>query len=183
MSTKAFDFYIFERKDLNKFMKWAKESIYSTILRRFLETPELKNILLNRQFYRDRKDVYNKITEVMQSDSFTDCEEFDLFCGVSFWFWKEKVIIKLYGMNDLKDKKIPRYINDFEYWNNTDKPDNINYKEWRIRERFFDKTIDRLERLDYQPLDFLSRDRNMHLLKLSSYYKKQTTKITEEASK
>lgn len=177
MSTKAYDFYIFERKELNKFMKWAKESIYSTMLDRFLSTSELKNILLNRQFYRDRKDVYNKITNTMQSESFTDCEEFDLLCGVSFWFWKENVIVKLYGMNKFKETKIPRYLKNFEYWNNTDRPEEVEYKEWIKRERFFDKIIERLERVDYQPLDFLSRDRQMHLLKLYSYYKKLNKEI------
>ena len=175
MSTKAYDFYIFERKYLNRFMKWAKESIYSTMLDRFLSVSELKSILENRHFYRERKEVWNKITETIQSDSFTNCEEFDLMCGISFWFWKERIVVKLYGMSGLKQSKLPRYVKDFEYWNNTDKPDEIDYKEWKRREKFFNKTIDDLERLDYQPLDFLSRDRNLHLLKLSSYYTKQTS--------
>lgn len=179
MSTKAYDFYIFEKDKLTSFLKWSKKNIEELMLFEFLNNCKLKSLVIERDFEKER-DMMDKICKSMSSMSYGDDYDLDLSCGVSIWIWRDKVVIKLYGLKEFIRVKLPSYVKNFEYWNNTDRPDEINYKEWKRRERFFDKTIEKLERLDYSPFNFfteygrissMTKLRFLHKRYLSSYKK------------
>lgn len=63
-------------------------------------------------------------------------------CGLNLWFYGEHVYIMPIGENFITrdmDKRRPRWLEDFCYWNNTDEPDGVTYAEWQRRGATWDK--------------------------------------------
>ena len=165
MSTKAYNFFIMDKKKLNDYLLHAKNVMSICLIAHFRRHPELNRILKAKKFDEwDRfKEILPEITEAMQSQTYTKKDHLDLTCGLSIWLWNKYAVVKVYGFNGglANVMKQPKYVSDFHYQNSTDKPDEIDGREWGRRRRFFDKTIDNIPRISYQPYDFLSRD-NFH---------------------
>lgn len=176
MSIKAFDFYIMDKEKLPQFLKWCKKHIYETTYYHFLKTEELKELMNN--YITNHLETWNKITKTMQSTSYTDNEEFELTAAVSIWIWNKYAVVKLFGieLHWWENKKIPRYVSEFSYWDNTDKEESMLGREWGRRRRFFNHSIDDLERIEYRPLDFLGNGRVMAALHLRSFGIKKMNK-------
>lgn len=162
MSTKAYDFFIMDKKKLNDYLLHTKKVMSIFLIAHFRKYPELNRILTAKKFDEwDRfKEVLPEITKAMQSPTYTEKDHLDLTCGISIWLWNEYAVVKVYGFNGglANVMKQPKYVKDFHYQNSTDKPDEINGREWHRRRMFFDKTIDNIPRMNYVPYDFLSRD-------------------------
>ncbi len=155
MSTKAFDFYIFDKEKLVSFLNWSNKNILKIMGDRFIKNPKL-NQLLGEISFQERREILGEISKSMQSMAYGDDYDLDLSCGVSIWIWRKKVVVRLFGLREFLDTKRPSYVKNFEYWNNTDKPDEIDSREWARRENFFDKTLEKLPRMEFSPFNFLT---------------------------
>jgi hypothetical protein len=175
MSTKAFDFFIMDKEKLNSYLFYTKKVITLCLIARFNKHNELCRVFATKSPF-DSWDAFKKlipeVTRVMQSSTYTNNEELDLTAGVSIWLWKNMAVVKIYGFKGglASLMKQPRYVKDFSYWNNTDKPDEIDNKEWQRRERFFEKTIDTLPLISYVPYDFMSNNAYHHVFELRREY-------------
>lgn len=160
MSIKAYDVYIMDKKKLNDYLLHAKKVITLALIVHFRKHAELNEIIKGKNFeaFDKFKKLLPDITKTMQSTTYTDNEHLDLNCGVSVWLWNKYAVVKVYGFNGglANVMKQPKYVSDFHYQNQTDKPKEINGLEWYRRDRFFSETIDNIPRMSYVPYDFLS---------------------------
>jgi len=161
MSTKAYNFFIMDKKKLNDYLVHSKKVISVCLIAHFRRHSELNRIFKAKKYDEwDRfKEVLPDITKAMQSPTYTEKDHLDLTCGISIWLWNKYAVVKVYGFNGglANVMKQPKYVKDFHYQNSTDKPDEIDGREWGRRRRFFDKTIDNIPMMSYIPYDFLSR--------------------------
>jgi len=165
MSIKAYDFYIMNKKKLNDYLLFAKKIMGEFIIEHFRKHPDLNKIIAQRGIasWDSFKELLPEITRVMQSQSYTNKPYLDLTCGISIWIWNDYAVVKIFGFdygfaNSMAKLKQPRYVSDFHFQNSSDKPDEIDGREWGRRRRFFSKTIDNLPRMEYIPYPFLSRE-------------------------
>lgn len=163
MSTKAYDFFIMDKKKLNAYLLHAKKVMSVCLIAHFRKHPELNRIFKAKKFDEwDRfKEVLPEITKAMQSPIYTDKDYLDLTCGISVWLWKEYAVVKVYGFNGglANVMKQPKYVKDFHYQNSCHKPYEIDWIEWHRRQVFFNKnTINNIPKMSYIPYDFLSRN-------------------------
>lgn len=71
---------------------------------------------------------YNKTTEKTP---------WDIECGWSVRVTEDFSVLKPYGPQHFFDIEVPNYADDFSYWNNTGKPDEISEEEWEKRKEFW----------------------------------------------
>lgn len=172
MSIVADNMFIFPLKNLPAFVKFCENKMYEAMLDHFKSHSSLLNYLNNHYNEEIEAEFQAKVTKTMQSPHFTPDEEYELECGLSIWLWNDKVVVKPYGLSKFKYSEWPRYVKDFSYWNNCDKPDDVDGREWGRRSRFFGTTIDSIPRVEYHAFDFLSKYRMRSIVNLSSYQRR-----------
>lgn len=71
-----------------------------------------------------------------------------LECSVNFYFHQNKVYMVPWrsGSWFLNIDSYPLFLEPFEYYNNTDKPQNISLKEWNKRKKIWNEILDHDER-------------------------------------
>jgi len=184
MSLKAYDFYIMKKNKLNDYLLHAKKVMTILLITRFRGHNELEPILTCNKFdmWEKFKGIQEGINKAMQGMTFnSQISHLDLTCGISVWLWNDYAVVKVYGLNyQLASKmKQPRYVQDFHYQNSTDKPEEIDGREWGRRKKFFWNTIDKLPRMDYIPYDFLSSNAFHTIHELRSEYDKLKKKYSQ----
>ncbi|MFH1638382.1 MAG: hypothetical protein ABIB71_08205 [Candidatus Woesearchaeota archaeon] len=176
MSTKAYDFFIMDKSKLNNYLLYAKKVMSLYLIAHFREHSELGRILNAKKFdeWDKFKEILPDITKAMQSLTYTDKDHLDLTCGISIWVWNKYAVVKVYGFDGrlANVMKQPRYVKDFSYWDNTDKPEEINGREWHRRRMFFFKSIEEIPIMSYIPYDFLSRNSFHAVLDLFNEHRK-----------
>lgn len=67
-----------------------------------------------------------------------------LLCGFNFWLRGEFVYFILYGRRDVSEAvlPLPDFIEAYEYYNNTDRPDDVSEAEWEERARNWGDVVD-----------------------------------------
>lgn len=102
-----------------------------------LEDEKIKNILeynLPLYVYEKLQRKYNKVKHNLTR---TPEDIYDFSVSVCFFEYNNNIYLKLFCgyyekdfMNSLKELDI---LEEYDYWNNTDKPDNISNEEWKER--------------------------------------------------
>lgn len=170
MSTKAYDFYKMNTKDLPSFLDKYKKDVLKKLFEYFMENAELKNLLLKRNWEEEGK-IFKRIRDAISSPVRGEDYDFDVNCGISIWILGRKTLIKFFGENiRLNYKKYK--LQNYEYWNNTDKPEEISSQDWNTRRRFYSDNFDNLHRMEYIPYKFTLYESGMTLHELREMFKK-----------
>lgn len=83
---------------------------------------------------------------------------FEIDCSLNVWFYKNKFYVIPYGEWD--GFKVPKGVEEYGYWNNTDQPEGVTTRQWNARGKTWDKVcLDNWDagRLVYQIIDAKER--------------------------
>ena len=76
----------------------------------------------------------------LASESYLKGEPFGIDCSLNIWLYNNKAYVIPYGEYwILKDFEVPEKVEDYSYWNNTDHPEGISYRQWEARGKTWDK--------------------------------------------
>jgi hypothetical protein len=95
------------------------------------EMPYEEFLVKKEKFFRFRT-VFKLACEASKDDkrNFISC----LDCSLNVWLHKNNVYIIPYGETWIYDDfKLPEGAEDYSYWNNTDRPDEISNRKWNER--------------------------------------------------
>ncbi len=172
MSIKAFDCYVMHSEHLNNFLDECKRNIYMSVLIHCLKMDELRKHIME-----PFEDIEGKIKK---ADEISDvCRDkiykvknthLQIRCGVSIWHLGSKVVVHLYGLPTFKRAKLPEYVKDFQYWDNTEPPNYVSQREWDRRRKFFTKEVDKLPRMNFEPLDVIAHNRVFMFQSLKEFW-------------
>lgn len=151
MSTKIYEAYRCSVKNLNEFLRIMREHCFAKVQDRIeILMPEVTQEKI-REYY-DEKDwemsfdeflnkkekyfrfryVFNLACEASLSDVRDLFFCFD--CSLNIWIHKNKAYIIPYGEKWIyKDFLKPDGTEEYYYWNNSDRPDNITNRQWQSR--------------------------------------------------
>ena len=66
----------------------------------------------------------------------------DVGCGVNLWFPKRSRFVLGHPWGEsITDIDFPEWVEEYGYWNNTDKPDEIPQREWTRRKKAWDSVL------------------------------------------
>lgn len=135
MSTKIYNAYITD-KSLSELLL-----IFNSLA---IECEELKLNLLRQSMTGISSDEYYGLAMKARDDHNNDIiNNLDFQLEVVIFEVKNKRLLMLFGNKEIMKFAISKmpFITDFHYQYFTDKPDNITKKEWRKREKFWNKAI------------------------------------------
>jgi hypothetical protein len=144
MSTKIYEGYKIPIRKLNDFIAFThkynvkkKAELVDVLMScepEFTETPtyEVKNLARwkrHQTFSNVIKKCYDASLQSLRS-------EYDIECGLNIWIYKDNAyVIPIncdYG-------KVPKFAEDYSYWNNTDRPETVSAAAWAGRCRVWEK--------------------------------------------
>jgi hypothetical protein len=112
-------------KEIYETKGWAKEHTYD----QFLALKE--DFIRVREVFREAA----KASKKLERDVL-----FCLDCSFNVWFNNHKAYIIPYGEHWITEGfKPPKGVEDYAYWNNTDKPDELTDRQWAARKRKWDE--------------------------------------------
>lgn len=135
MSTKIYDAWIFSRSieslipALMRYRKVVRDAAL-VAMGREIRFSELAGV----QFWRD---AIEKATQSMRRGPL------NLACSIMLYPTPIGTLIKPFGIDDLNVAGVPaigkaiRGVKEYQYWNNTDRPNRITAKEWNQRRRMW----------------------------------------------
>lgn len=144
MSTKIYNAYRCELKFLSQAIEYLRERMW-------------KNVLKEAQAH-----PYYGPPTIQAVESFgEDIGE----CGFHVWLYGGYAYIILFGHSKLVEfKKTPAWLEDYKYWNNTDKTKNVSQREWDLRGKMWriaatdsDRWEERLTNVVFSNKDYLTK--------------------------
>jgi len=151
VSTKIYNAYRFKKEKLNEFLEFIDDQILSSILeygnklfnnltehaiQKALEKKGMKGADFSDLFMRELAFEYY-IDKAMESST---RDMMDLSASYNFWIRGDYVYTVAYVENWLyEDFDYPDWVEDFNYWDNTDKPEDVSQKEWDFREEVWEE--------------------------------------------
>jgi len=134
MSTKIYYAYRIPKNKLNEFTDLVNTATWKVVLdkvdvlTRFVGENDMgiqdRWPLMRERIVRDSKSPERRM--------------FDLNSSFNFWLDVRHAYIVPYGRTVLP-KQRPDWIEDFSYWNNIDRPENITARQWRARQKKWDE--------------------------------------------
>lgn len=144
MSIKVYEAYRIPENRLNDFIHFIdkvclnniKEEIiklYNNIVDESVE--EYKNKHSYLKDYSDKEVKFELMVDMIRKDMESDMRGMcDMTSGVDMWLVGDKFYIVPYGEKWVyKDIEYPDFVEDYSYWDNTDRPEDISRIEWKDR--------------------------------------------------
>lgn len=161
MSTKIYCAFKFKQNRLNDFINIANELVFKeevkdwkTRFNRIPDTMVEEKLQLQKnekitclphsvrsnisKFHIIHKDIDNMIRDSYKDPSIKDrLKE----TGLNLWLHKGYFYCIPWGHNGqvFNKMKLPNWVSDYSYWNNTDEPEGMDYSEWKKRGKTWDE--------------------------------------------
>lgn len=97
-----------------------------------------------RRIFRAAKQKVNEkslktfLAEAQRASELKTVDPCDIDSKLNVWFHKSYAYAIPVGGQRNDDFKTPRGVEEYPYWNNTDRPDDVSAQAWRARERTWD---------------------------------------------
>lgn len=121
MSTKICEGYRTDIKKLNEVIDFVRNRVYE-LARSHIKITFVDNIL-------DDCDVEEIITRVVEISKYMGFLDY----GLNIWIQNDYCYIIPVASCNIYEDIFPEFVEDFSYWDCTDKPDGISYSEWDMR--------------------------------------------------
>ncbi len=182
MSTVADNCYRIRKHYFEDFLKLFEKEVIKQTYQYIID--KISSGFFKRDFDAQHR-MYKRFAEAEISDIYGEQSDKDMTCAISIWHYKQYVYILFWSTNIKIDfEKFPKYVKDYSYWNNTDRPYDVTSQDWRSREHFYEKVIDNLQRCEYRPLQFKNRDKvNVPTISALSRYHRILHPINEVKKK
>ena len=150
MSTKVYEAYRFPKDKLNDFVEFIDETILPELLDYgFYIFSSIKNKTINEIL--EKKDMQDlEVSDLSKREiAFEHLIQkgirsnfrnmYDLIVSYNFWIKGDYVYTIPYNMQNVcPNIEYPDYVEEYSYWNNTDRPKDISEEEWEKRGRLWD---------------------------------------------
>lgn len=116
-------------------MTALSDSIDRKTVKLFLDEKQKEIIKNKKNPIRTIVDQIEETTKKAETDHYRS-PDFDLSCSILYIPYKNNTVIKIFAEQKSYLEIISKELNDFSYWNSTDKPAAISQKEWNERKNF-----------------------------------------------
>ena len=135
MSTKIYEAYRCRIKHVNLLIDTVREQMLAAVVAR------VKTLMSCNTLPADRDKFAEVMVQARKAALKPEKDFWDLGCGFNLWIGEDgyAYLIPIAAHALHLELKLGEPFQDYCYWNNTDEPDGMTRKQWKTRERHWDK--------------------------------------------
>lgn len=186
MSTKIWTAWRFPQKHLNEFLDCVRPQMFSQVVKdveTMAESVKPEAIAEQMASWSEKSPFSREDTEFGRRVELTlktwadprmreSLLAFD--CGLNVWFYRGQAYVIPWGHPKYADcLELPSWAEEYAYWNNTDRPDNLTQRQWDARARTWNRAaLDHWSTrrlvfnvVDMEPLSMSRSEIELHFLR------------------